>query len=164
MAANGKDQWWLTFGINVPIWFDKLRAGEREARQGMLEGIADLTQTSNQVAFRVQDALVKTDTQQRLVVLFRDVIVPQAKEAVDASASGYQAGKVDFLTLVDNWRKLLNYQLMYQQSLAELEKDYAQLQQAVGRDLPRQATPATQPAASTHPQHGKTINESELRP
>lgn len=149
MVANGKDQWWLTFGINLPIWAEKLDAGEREARQGMLEGIADLTQTQNRVAFGVQDALVKTQTQQRLVVLFRDVIVPQAQQAVDASKSGYQAGNIDFLTLVDNWRKLLDYQLMYHQSLAELEQNYAQLQQAVGQDLPRQKMPGMSPIPSS---------------
>ncbi len=137
IMANGKDQWWLSFGINLPIWEGKLRAGEREAFRGFQEGIADLMSARNRVAFRVQDAAVKAQTQQRLVVLFRDVILPQARQTVDASNSGYQAGKVDFLTLVDNWRKLLNYQLMYHQSVAELEKDYAQLQQAVGRDLPR---------------------------
>lgn len=134
MAANGKDQWWLSFGVSLPIWFDKLRAGEREAYAGIQQGIADLTAARDQIAFKVQDALVRVQTQQRLVVLLGDVIVPQARQALDASASSYQAGKIDFLTVVDNWRKLLNYQLLYHQSLAEMQKDYAQLQQAVGRE------------------------------
>ncbi len=137
VMANGRDQWWVSFVINLPIWGGKLRAGEREAMWGMREGIADLLSAKNRVAFQVQDAAVKAQTQQRLVILFRDVILPQARQTVDASASGYQAGKVDFLTMVDNWRNLLNYQLMYHQSLAELEKDYARLQEAVGRELPR---------------------------
>ncbi len=147
MATSGKDQWWVSFGINVPIWEGKLRAGEREAYRGMQEGIAELTAAHNRVAFRVQDAATKAQTQQRLVVLFRDVIVPQAQQAVDASSSGYQAGNVDFLTLVDNWRKLLNFQLMYHQSLAEMEKSYAQLEQEIAHDLPR--APATQPATQS---------------
>lgn len=137
MAANGKDQWWLGFGVNLPIWIEKLDAAENEARHGIFESLADLNNAHNRVAFRVQDAFVKVDTQQRLTILFRDVIVPQAQQTVDASFSSYRAGKVEFLTVVDNWRKLLNFQLMYHQSLAQLEKDFAALQQTVGRDLNR---------------------------
>ncbi|MEX0777272.1 MAG: TolC family protein [Phycisphaeraceae bacterium] len=135
--ANGQDQWWVTFGFSLPIWADKLAAGEREAYHGLGEAIAELTGARNRVAFRVQDALVKVQTQERLVVLFRDVILPQARQTVEASTSGYQAGSIDFLTLVDNWRNLLNYQLLYHQSLSELEKSFAALQQAVGRDVAR---------------------------
>lgn len=137
MAANGKDQWWLGFGVNLPIWTEKLDAVENEARHGIMESLANLNNAHNRVAFRVQDASVKVDTQQRLTILFRDVIVPQAQQTVDASFSSYRAGKVEFLTVVDNWRKLLNFQLMYHQSLAQLEKDFAALQQTVGRDLER---------------------------
>lgn len=137
MAANGKDQWWLGFGVNLPVWTEKLDAAENESRHGIMESLADLNNAHNRVAFRVQDAFVKVDTQQRLTILFRDVIVPQAQQTVDASFSSYRAGKVEFLTVVDNWRKLLNFQLMYHQSLAQLEKDFAALQQTVGRDLER---------------------------
>jgi outer membrane protein TolC len=140
-VANGDDQWWFGFGVNLPVWVTKLNAAENEARHGIMEGLADLSDTHNRVAFRVQDASVKVDTQQRLAILFRDVIVPQARQAVDASFSSYRTGQVDFLTLVDNWRKLLNFELMYHQSLAQLEKDFAQLRQAVGRDIERQTPP-----------------------
>lgn len=137
--ATGEDQWWLGFGINLPIWTKKLDAAEREARQGIFEGIADLTNQRNHVAFRVQDALVKVDTQQRLVLLFRDVIVPQVTQTVEVSESGYRSGKEDFLTLFENWRKLLDFELMYHQSLSQLEQNFAELQQVVGRDLARQS-------------------------
>ncbi len=131
--ANGDDQWWLGFGINLPIWVERLDAAEREAHRGVLENLAELNSTRNNISFRVHDAFVRVETQQRQVVLFRDVIVPQAQQTVEASLSGYQAGKVDFLTLVDNWRKLLDFELMYHRNLAQLEQDHASLQQVVGR-------------------------------
>jgi outer membrane protein, heavy metal efflux system len=138
-SATGKDQWWLGFGVNLPIWLEKRDAAEREALKGMFQGIAELTGESNDIAFRIQDSLVKVETQQRQVILFRDVIIPQARQTVEASDSGYRAGKTDFLTLVDNWRNLLDFQLLYHQSLAQLEKDFADLQRVVGRDLDRTA-------------------------
>jgi cobalt-zinc-cadmium efflux system outer membrane protein len=136
-SANGKDQWWLTFSVNLPIWFEKLDAAEREARYRISQRNAELKNTGNRVSFRVQDAFIKVDTQQRLVTLFGDVIIPQAQQTVDVSSSAYQAGKLDFLTLIDNWRKLLSYKLMYHQSVTDLEQNFADLQQVVGKDIER---------------------------
>ena len=77
------------------------------------------------------------ESEQDQVVLFRDVIIPQAQQTVDASISGYRAGSLEFLTLVDNWRRLLDFRLMYHRTLARLEQSFAELQEAVGQDLPR---------------------------
>jgi outer membrane protein TolC len=134
-VANGDDQWWVGAGINLPIWADRLDAAESEAARGIFESIAALGDVQNRVAFRVQDALVRAESQQRQVVLFRDVIIPQARQTVDASLSGYRAGKLDFLTLVDNWRRLFEFEVIYHQDLAALKQSLADLQQAVGRDL-----------------------------
>ncbi len=136
-VANGRDQWWVGFGVNLPIWAKSLDAAEHEAMREILQGIAALDDTQNRVAFRVQDAMSKVDSQQRQVVLFGDVIIPQARQAVDASLSSYRTGSAGFLTLVDNWRMLLDFELMYHRSLAQLEESFAQLQAAVGHDLQR---------------------------
>lgn len=148
MSANGKDQWWISFGINLPVWFDKLDAAEREAHRGILEALADLKNTNDRVAFRVQDALARVQTQQRQVILFRDVIIPQARQTLDASSAGYRAGKLDFLTLVDNWRKLINFELVYQQNLSQLEQSLADLEQIVGHDVRREAAATTMPTTA----------------
>ena len=136
-VANGEDQWWFGFGVNLPIWTRRLDAAEHEAMRGVLQSIAALDDAQNRVAFRVQDALARVESEHRQAVLFRDVIVPQARQTVDASLSGYRADKLGFITLVDNWRKLLDLGLMYHRSLARLEQSFAELQEAVGRDLPR---------------------------
>ena len=139
-TANGRDQWYAGFGVNLPVWFEKLDAAENEARQGILEGVAALADRRNDIAFRVQDALARVETQHRLATLFRDVIVPQARQTVQVSESSYRAGREDFLTVVDNWRKLLDFELMYHQSVAQLERHFAELQRVVGRDLDRQGS------------------------
>ncbi|MHC4107653.1 MAG: TolC family protein [Planctomycetota bacterium] len=138
-VANGEDQWWVGFGINVPIWAERLDAAEYEATRGVLQNIAALGDARNRITFRVQDALARVESEQQQAVLFRDVIVPQARQTVDASLSGYRSGKLEFLTLVDNWRKYLDFQLMYHRSVSRLEQSFAELQEAVGQDLPRRS-------------------------
>ncbi len=158
-VANGEDQWWVGFGVNLPIWTQRLDAAEYEAQRGVLEGIAALGETRNRIAFRVRDALARVESEQRQATLFRDVIIPQAQQTVDASLSGYQAGRLGFITLVDNWRKLLDFHLMYHRSLARLEQSFAELQEAVGHDLPRRglgggpdATPDARDQQTPRPQ------------
>ncbi len=153
MSATGQDQWWLGFGINLPLWHAKLDAAERQALRGLFENIAELTARHNRVAFLVQDALTRVQTQQKLAVMFRDVIIPQAKQAVAAAESGYRAGRVEFLTVVDNWRKQLDFELAYHRSVAQLHQDLAELDRVIGHD-PASVTrtpmpddhPSTQPA------------------
>ena len=148
-SSNGRDQWWLGFCVNLPIWMDKLAAGEKEAFHGMTQSLAELTAMQNRVAFRVQDAMVRVETQQRIVLLLGEVTLPQARQAVEVSASSYRAGQIDFLSLVTNWRKLLDFELMYHQALTQLEQNFADLQRAVGRDL-RRGTPSLPQEENDH--------------
>ncbi len=137
MLANGQDQWWLSVGANLPIWNSRLSAAEREATRGLIETSASLAGERNRLAFRVRDAMARIEAQQKQALLLRDVIVPEAERTVQASLSGYRAGTVPFLNLMDNWRKTINFQLMYESSLASLERSVAELEQAIGRDVPR---------------------------
>jgi len=166
LSANGEDQWWIGFGINLPIWFEKYAAAEREAQRGLLESVADLSAERNRVAFEVQEAYLRVEAQQKLVELFRGVIIPQAQQTVDASASGYRAGGVDFLTLVDNWRKQLNFELMYHRALADAQQAYADLQRAVGTEMARDSSSAqsTEAAAPATPPTALGHQDEELTP
>jgi outer membrane protein TolC len=151
-VATGEDAWWLGFGINIPIWQDKLDAAEREALQGRLQATAALTDVQTSVAFRVQDALAQFRSQQDQANLFRNTILPQARQTVRASMSSYRAGEEDFLTVINNWQKLLQFELAYHQAVVQLNQDLADLNQQVGRSVtePDQAAatqPATQPTA-----------------
>jgi outer membrane protein TolC len=153
-VATGEDAWWLGFGLNIPIWQAKLDAAEREALQGRLEAAADLETIHNTIAYRVQDALGRFRTQQAQVTLFEETLLPQAEQAVDASISSYRAGAGDFVSVIDNWEKLLQFELAYHKAIAQLQQDLADLQQQVGAPLPRHHQPATTRPASqprTHP-------------
>lgn len=140
-VANGDDQWWLSFGLNLPIWQVRLDAAEREAFEAVMQNLARLDDERNRVAFRVSDALANVQAQRHHALLLRDVILADARQAVDASAGAYRVERTDFLTLIDNWRKMLDLELMYHESIVQLERSLADLQQAVGADLRRNEHP-----------------------
>jgi cobalt-zinc-cadmium efflux system outer membrane protein len=131
-VANGDDQWWVGFGINVPIWQPRLEGAEREARLNVLRGLSRMAQQRNSIAFQIQDALLAARTAHRRAVLFRETIVPQAKQTLDSSLSAYQAGNIDALTVTDNRRRLLEFELMLHESIAALNRALADLKQLTG--------------------------------
>lgn len=130
--ATGDDTWSLALQFNLPIWWQKLRAGVLEGNAQVLSSVEQYEEVRNLIFFSLQDTLVKVDTQYRQGVLYRDLIVPRAWQTVEVSQSGYQAGKIDFTTLVDNWRKWLDAALGYHRALAAEEQRFADLQQLIG--------------------------------
>lgn len=137
LAANpsGDDNWRLGLGITLPLWLGKLSAGRNEAVARLSARQGDLADISDRTAYLIDESLIKTQTQQRLVDLFGHLIIPQAKQTLDATISAYRAGQVDFLTFVENWRRLLDFKIAYQRSLAGFEQELAELQRVVGSDI-----------------------------
>jgi outer membrane protein TolC len=136
-VASGNDNWSLPFGLNLPIWWQRIRAGVLESNARTLSSVAQFEDMRNMIFFALQDTLVKIDTQYRQAVLFRDLLVPRAVQTVEVSTAGYRAGNLEFTALVDNWRNWLKFSLAYHQALAGLEQRFADLQQLIGTRVPR---------------------------
>ncbi len=135
MSENGSDNWAITVGFNLPIWFDKIRAGIREAESQLAASRQQHTAARNRVHFQVVDALERVRSQQELAALFQDTIIPQARQTYQVSQASYMAGTSDFLYVIDNWRKWLVFTIRYHRSLGELERSVADLEQALGLSL-----------------------------
>jgi len=145
-VRTGDDAWNFAVGLNLPIWWQRLRARVLEGNAQALASVEEYDELRNLLSFQLQDTLVKIDTQYRQALVFRDLIVPRAWQAVEVSTSTYQAGTLEFTALIDNWRKWLDFSLGYYRALAELEQRFADLQQQIGVRVPR--VPETHPAAA----------------
>jgi cobalt-zinc-cadmium efflux system outer membrane protein len=135
-GANGDDQWSVMLGMTLPIWADKEDAARSEALRGISEKLSELQAAQNRVAFKVQDSLARVQAQRQLIALFEERMIPEAQQAVDVSIRGYRAGGVEFLSLIENWKQLLRFELMQQQNLTRMEQALADLREAVGGNLP----------------------------
>ncbi len=135
MSEDGSDNWAITFGFNLPIWFDKIKAGIQEAKSKLAASRQQFTAARNRVYFQVEDALERVRSQQELAGLFKNTIIPQAEQTYHVSQASYTAGTSDFLYVIDNWRKWLVFTIQYYRSLGELERSVADLEQALGLSL-----------------------------
>lgn len=136
-VATGDDNWSVPIGLALPIWWNRLRAGVLEANADTLASIEQLEEARNTILFGLQDTLVKVDTQYRQAVLFRDLLVPRARQTVEVSTAAYRSGDVQFTALIENWRNWLDFSLAYHRALAGLEQRFADLQQLIGTPVPR---------------------------
>ncbi len=130
--ANGRDAVLLGMGFNMPIYRKRIEAGVREAEAQTVADTRRYDSLKDRTEQQVKDLFVRAQSQQELLVLFREDIIPKADQTLRVSSSAYQQGEVDFLQLVDNWRQLLKFQLTEQRLMSQLRQTLASLERVVG--------------------------------
>jgi outer membrane protein TolC len=96
--------------------------------------------TESMVRLAVQEAYVRAKSAQDRAVLLRTTIRPQSQQTLEVSRVAYQTDRVDFQALIDNERVLLDVNLDYFRALSDFTQALADLERAVGSDLPSGTT------------------------
>lgn len=126
----------VLLGIRIPLYYTtKQRQGVRQAQADLSGARESLTNTRQDLLFRVKDDFVQTQRAERLVTILRDAIIPQATKALQASQAGYGVGKVDFLTLLNSLLTLQDSELEMHGEMAAHEKALARLEEVTGGPL-----------------------------
>jgi len=131
-VANGRDAVMLGVGFNMPIYRKRIEAGVREAEAQTVADTRRYDSLKDRTEEQVKDLFVRAQSQEELLRLFREDIIPKADQTLRVSSSAYQQGEVDFLQLVDNWRQLLKFQLSEQRLMSQLRQTLASLERVVG--------------------------------
>lgn len=126
----------VMLGIRIPLYYTtKQREGVRQAVADLSGARESLTNTRQDLLFRVKDDFVQAQRAERLVTILRDAIIPQATKALQASQAGYGVGKVDFLTLLNSLLTLQDSELEMHGEMAAHEKALARLEEVTGGPL-----------------------------
>ena len=126
----------VNVGIKLPVYvWQKQRPALTEATASFEAEKRSLENTTTVLMFKIRDKYLAQTTARRLVSLYSTTIVPQSSLSLESAIAGYQVGKVDFLTLLDNLVTLLNYELSYYEQLTNEEKAVAALEPLVGVTL-----------------------------
>ncbi|HEY1303836.1 MAG TPA: TolC family protein [Vicinamibacterales bacterium] len=133
------DAWTAKIGITWPKapWSrGKIDARVSEQTAAVQTAKARMQAVENMVRLAVQEAYVKAQSAQDRAALLRTTIVPQSQQTLDVSRVAYQTDRVDFQALIDNERVLLDVNLDYFRALSDFAQALADLERAVGTDLP----------------------------
>ncbi|MCM8812170.1 MAG: TolC family protein [Candidatus Omnitrophica bacterium] len=140
--------WDLTLALTLPFWFwTKERYGVRVALKDKESAQEAYTAVRNAVARRIHEHWHEARAEYETALLFRDGLIPKARQAVESALSGYQGGQVSYGDLLGSIRMLNERRRSYYQSLVHLEQRISMLEEAVGVPL--------------RPQHRQTAEEGE---
>jgi outer membrane protein TolC len=121
----------------------KYSAAVREAKENLAAAEQEFERTNAESLGALRDALGKVHTMKHHVDLFRDKLVPQARQAFEANQFGYETGKASFLEWITAQRNLRDLEAMGQQHIADYYTALAELEAVVGTDL--NLFPSTKP-------------------
>jgi outer membrane protein TolC len=150
-TASGMPNVGLFVGLNLPVYHRKYRAGVCEA-QARLAADAQLYEDERDQAQRdVKDLFVQARVQQNVVGLLNRSNLPAAKQVFELTTSAFRAANagVDYLSVLNAWRDVLQVELQIAQVEAELGKTLASLERAVGVQLNEH--PPDSPSTTTGP-------------
>ncbi|MDR3638243.1 MAG: TolC family protein, partial [Isosphaeraceae bacterium] len=134
-TASGFPNVGLFVGFNLPVYRKKLDAGVCEAEARAVAD-AKLYDAERDSTYReIKDLMTQARAQRETLGLFRENILPKSEQALKLATTDYQAGNVDYLTMLTAWREVLQIQLQAAQVEAELAKALASLERAVGVQL-----------------------------
>jgi len=136
---SGKDVVMGMFSINVPIWHEKYNAAAREAMAGHRAALASRQETANTLAADLKMALYGYRDANRKINLYRDTLLPKARQALRSTETAFVGGKATYLDLMDAERILLEFQLSHERALADSAQRLAEVEMLVGRPIPRAA-------------------------
>jgi outer membrane protein TolC len=121
----------VALNFNLPVYREKRTAAVREAMfriqklQSEYDGEVDLVKND------VQKSHARLEASRRTLTLFEKKLLPATEANVAAASSGYTAGTVDFLRLVQAQREYLELNEKYQQAIVEFHRNQAELDRVI---------------------------------
>lgn len=138
-VRNGDDAVLITAGINVPLYKKRIDSSVKSMEAQAVATAREYDSMRDGTLEQVADLFAQARSQQDMLLLFREDILPKARQTYEVSNSAYSVGQVDFTTLIDNFRVLLRYELSYRRLEASLRQTLAELESVIGGRLPANA-------------------------
>jgi outer membrane protein, heavy metal efflux system len=132
---KGKDAVLLIFSLNVPLWQDSYKGAQRQAVAEAMSIEQQKINTENSILTKMSQSYYEYNDSSRKIRLYRDVLIPKGKELLQSSETAYRGGTIDFLSLLDAQRMLLDYHLSYERAMADNRQKLAELEMLVGTEL-----------------------------
>ncbi len=134
-SRGSRDGVAMVFQINLPLWRDSYSAGERQARAQKASIEQQKIETENVLLTKAAQSLYEYRDSIRKIRLYRDTLIPKGRELLQASEAAYREGTIDFLSLIDAQRTLLDYHLSLQRAVANNQQKLAELEMLAGTEL-----------------------------
>ena len=138
--------YWPQAGMTLPLWRDKLAAEIAHAKANELAAKSRLKAAQIDLAVNFAEKSFAYRETSRNLALIEDKLIPQARQSLDIVRAGYRAGTMDFSSLTDAERMLLDLQFEAAEARTEHQIALADLSLMVAG-----VPPANAPLLSNNP-------------
>lgn len=146
---SGNDPISAGISINLPLWHEKYDAGVREGLARFGAATKERVDRTNMLKADLKTAIYYFHDAKRKINLYRDTLVPKAKQSIKATEAAFRGGTAGFTDLIDAERVLLEFQLAFERALTDRGNRLAEIEMLVGRELTRTGV-TTHPVVKQH--------------
>ena len=130
----------LTATVSVPLPVDRRnrQGAELAAARAELAALqADRAARANEVRGEVARLVSELERDRTQLALYVRSIIPQGRASLQSATAGFQVGRVDFVTLLENRSTLYEYETAYHRALTTFATNLAMLERVVGGEVLR---------------------------
>jgi cobalt-zinc-cadmium efflux system outer membrane protein len=122
----------ITAGFSLPLWVPKYRAMAKEA--GENEKAAEAEQTAQRLKVRADlaKAYFSLNNSARLVKLYRETLLPQARQALGSAEELYRKGDANLASVLETTATLHNFELARLRATSDFYQNVARLERTLG--------------------------------
>lgn len=125
-----------TVSMNIPIFANRKQKARIAEKKLALSAIkSEYEAVKINVLAEIEKISADMERNRSRFELYQGGILIQAQQSFESAQAGYRVGKVDFLTLINNWMMLQNYELQFHFAAAGFYKRLADLEFALGGEL-----------------------------
>jgi cobalt-zinc-cadmium efflux system outer membrane protein len=134
-APNHTQDWNFQVGFNLPLFFWAKNEDIKRAHQDLDAAREDLESVRIQTAGQVTTIYRQILRSRETALLYRNTLIPLARQAFQVMLVTYQGGKTDFTTLISTFRQQSDARSTYLQAVNQLLAQKVALEQAAGGTL-----------------------------
>ena len=133
--ATGNDAVLVNVSVNLPVNRQRIEAKIRSAEAQAISSARAFDDLRDETLRVVYDEYTRLESKRELIELLRSEVIPKANETLEVAVKAYGVAKTDIQQVLDNWRKLIRYDLSMRQLEMEYRKSLASLERAVGTNV-----------------------------
>lgn len=124
-----------TVSLNIPLYFKRKQKAKISEKELTLRAAqAEYKHVEIGIMSELASLAAELERSRKRVELYKGGILLQARQSLESAQAGYMVGKVDFMTLINNWMMLRNYELQYFFALSNFYKSLANYEFTAGEN------------------------------
>lgn len=134
------DMYEVRVDLKIPLWYwGKQRAAVAEQVNRASQARREYEAAALELNYRIRESYLAAQASSRLMRMYAETVIPQAAVALESSLASYQAGKLDFLSVLTNLMAKTEYEANYHEELLAFHLAMIRLEELTGTDWMRSA-------------------------